>query len=397
MSNTISPNMKLVVPGVGSEAGPQWANDINSSLTIIDQHNHASGSGVQISPSGLNINADLPININNLTLLRSVRFSPQASPLGTATDLGCLYESGVDLYYNDGNGTQIQLTSGGTVNATSSGISSGTNTASFVSSVLVVNAAANKPANIQGGSLLLGNNVAGSKFLTLAPPNAMAANYSIVLPPSNSTGSLAFVTLDTSNNMGSSLNVDNSTLTISSNLLEVAAQGVTATQIANATITSTQIAANGVSRTNLPLVNAQQSTTINTQTINPSSINTLISFLSTAITTTGRPVILGLASNQTGSGGTIKSPLIQLTGSNGVVATFNLGINGSPSGTTTWELTCAGTTSGSVVYRIPVSSISTVLVPTAGTYTYTLYITTDANTTAAVSGLTLYAYELMGA
>lgn len=37
----------------------------------------------------------------------------------TVTNLGCLYESGVDLYYNDGNGNAVRITSGGAVNASS--------------------------------------------------------------------------------------------------------------------------------------------------------------------------------------------------------------------------------------------------------------------------------------
>jgi hypothetical protein len=39
----------------------------------------------------------------------------------TVTELGCLYESGVDLYYNDGSGNVVRLTSGGSVNAAPAG------------------------------------------------------------------------------------------------------------------------------------------------------------------------------------------------------------------------------------------------------------------------------------
>src|ERR1700677_1577034 len=140
MSDTsLTPNMNLVVPTVGQDQGPDWANNLNADLGILDQHNHSSGQGVQITPSGLNINMDLPFNSNNATLLNTVRFNNLSAPLaGTAPNLGCIYEAQNELYYNDGVGNSVKMTSGGSVNATTSGISSGTATASFVGGVLVV-------------------------------------------------------------------------------------------------------------------------------------------------------------------------------------------------------------------------------------------------------------------
>src|SRR4051812_48303414 len=103
MSAIPSPNMSMPVPVVGDEAGPQYAIDINACLSILDSHTHAPGSGVQITPSAININSDLPINTHNLTGIRSSRYTAQTSPLALAADLDCVYVSGVDLYYNDGN------------------------------------------------------------------------------------------------------------------------------------------------------------------------------------------------------------------------------------------------------------------------------------------------------
>lgn len=225
-NTTLSTNMSLPIPNVGVDPGPDYAQNINSSLTILDQHNHSSGSGVQINPSGININSDFPMNGNNLTLIRSSRYAVQITPLSGPSDLGCVYVSGVDLWFNDVNGNQIQITSGGAVLATSSGISSGTNSASFISNVLVVNSAPLTPANIQAGSILLGNNIANSKFLTLAPPNAMGANFQLTLP--NIPGSNSFLGIDTSGNISGFI---------------PQSQGITASNIANATITQTQIAA----------------------------------------------------------------------------------------------------------------------------------------------------------
>jgi hypothetical protein len=178
----LSPNMSLPVPIVGVDTGLVWEQSLAAAELILDAHNHAPGSGVQINPNGININSDLPFNGNNATLLRSTRYQVQASALSGAADLGCTYVSGADLWYNDTAGNQVKITSGGMVNATSSGISSGTATASFVSSVLVVNQATNTPANIQVGSVFIGNNTAGSNFVELSAPSALAASYQIAFP-----------------------------------------------------------------------------------------------------------------------------------------------------------------------------------------------------------------------
>jgi hypothetical protein len=182
MPNT--PNMNLLQPVVGVDSGLTWENAANANATTVDQHSHAPGLGIQIQPSGINISADLPFGGNNATFLRSTRFVAQSSPISGSLDSGCLYVSGVDLYYNPVGtpGSPIQITSGGQVNATSSGLVSGTNTASFVSSTLVVNQSAGTPGNIQAGSILIGNNIASSNFVTVSAPTALASSYAFTLP-----------------------------------------------------------------------------------------------------------------------------------------------------------------------------------------------------------------------
>lgn len=197
-----TPNMFLYQPVIAVDSGLTWEQNVNTNSAIIDGHNHSIGSGVQINPSGINLNADLPFNNNNAISLRSSRYLSQPSPIALASDLLCSYFSGVDFYVNDGNGNQIQITSGGTVNATSSGISNGTASASFVSSVLVVDSAPNAPANIQAASFLMGNTgIVGSFYLTLSPPSSLVANYSLVLPSLPPQTNVMI--LDTSGNMGS--------------------------------------------------------------------------------------------------------------------------------------------------------------------------------------------------
>ncbi len=244
-----SPNMSLIIPTVGVDPGPDWASNLNASLSILDQHTHAPGSGIAITQDAISLSASaapydsLTFSGTNAFALRSVRFTAQPSALALATDVGCIYESGVDLYYNDGAGNQIRLTQGGSIVGTSgsiTGLPSGTASASYAAGTFVWQSATNTAANMDAGSYILRNSTASSKGLTLSPPNAMAADYALVLPAL--PGSTLIMRLDTSGNMSATLGVDNSTLDISGNSLEVKAGGITTTQIAAGTIVNSNIA-----------------------------------------------------------------------------------------------------------------------------------------------------------
>jgi hypothetical protein len=226
----VTPNMNLPNPVPTIDLGPDYAYNLQQSLNLVDMHNHTPGNGVAIPSNGLNINANLTMNGWSLVDVQSIQFAPQ----GSLSNLFSIYASGNDLYYNDGASNVIQITSGGAVNATSSGISSGSATASFVSSVLVVNQAANTPANIQVGSVLIGNNTAASDFITLSAPNPLSSNYTITLPALPSVPS--FMQMDSSGNISE-------TIAISGGITgsNIAAGTLTATNIANGTITTTQI------------------------------------------------------------------------------------------------------------------------------------------------------------
>lgn len=201
-----TPNMLLPAPIPGVTPGPEWAQDVYTSLFQIDSHNHSTGQGVQIQPNGLNISSDLTMLGNNLTTTKSIIFSPQASPLAnSAPYTGAIYVSGNDLYYNDvSGGHQVKLTSNGTVNATSSGIQSGTATASFSAGTLVILSNVNVPANVQAGSYQFGNAASYPYYVTVAPPASITApGYSLTLP--TIPASLSFLTLDTSGNISASV------------------------------------------------------------------------------------------------------------------------------------------------------------------------------------------------
>lgn len=227
MSFINSPNMTLPVPSVGNESGPQYAFDINNCLTLIDGHDHTPGKGVQITPNGININTDLSFNSFNALALRTTRFTPQSAPLSGTLEIGEIYVSGVDLYYNDVSGNQIRITQGGSVagsTGTITGLPSGTASAAYNAGTFIFQSATDVAANIDAGSYILRNNTVSSKGLTLNPPNALANDYSIFLPllPSvkgivtlNSSGTMAvepsvpaapsLITVDSSGNLGTQL------------------------------------------------------------------------------------------------------------------------------------------------------------------------------------------------
>lgn len=240
--STLSPNMSLIIPTVGIDSGLAWEQGVNANTSILDGHNHSGGSGVPINVSGMSIDNDLPFNNFSPINQKSSAFNSQAVAL-VGTDFLSFVNG--EFFVNDGAGNQVQVTSGGTVNATASGIASGTATASFVSSVLTVFSAVNTPAAIRSGSLIIGNTgIAGSNYLTLSPPSALASSYSLTLPIV--PGVKNIMTLDTSGNMAGDTNVDNSTIVMISNTIRVPSGGITNIQIAPATIVGANIAANTI-------------------------------------------------------------------------------------------------------------------------------------------------------
>lgn len=258
--------MNLPVPVVGVDPGPDWATQINNCLALIDSHTHVTGQGVAITPSGLDINADLSFAGNNLTLVRSARLQNQATTLSGVSDLNCVYSSGTngDLYYNDGSGNKIRLTQSGSIVGTTGSISGLVSPASATyvpaSQTFVWQSAANTAANLDCGSVIFRNITASSYGLTLAPPSSLGLNYTITLPAIPAVSG-NFLTIDTSGNISSNVKidgttllntsntiavqasqlVDNSTTSSSGNLISVKSGGITSTQLAANSVTTTAI------------------------------------------------------------------------------------------------------------------------------------------------------------
>lgn len=384
----LSPNMSLPVPIVGVDPGPQWATDINACLGILDQHDHSSGSGVQITPSGLNISTDLPINQNNLTSVKTVNFTAQLTSLpGLAPNLGCVYVAGNELYYNDEVGNVVQITNTGSVNAGAgsiTGLPSGTASASYSSGsgTFIWQSATNTGANMDGASFIVREKVANAKGITLSSPTSLAADYTLILP-TGLPGQQNFMTLDSSGNIAASWNVDNSTIEIASNNLQIKDHGVTQVKLASRTTGST-VAAGGVA---VSSSSGAYSTT--------SNINQPVTNLSVTITTTGRPVQILLqsdnaesfiqANNTTGGSVGLLGTQVRVHNGASVLSVQDFGEQRSFA-------------SGDRI-TIPVSVINYLDLTvngSPGTYTYTILMsnTGTASTTSTMNEAILIAYEI---
>ncbi len=212
----ISPNMGMPVPTVSECPGPAWATDNNACLSAIDSHNHSTGQGVSITPDGININADFPMNNNDIITARTLRFQSQVAAPNGAADLGCLAEVGVDLYYIDGAGNAIRITQSGSLAGaagTITGLPSGTASAAFAGGTFTFQSATNTAAAMDFGPTTIRQGAASGYGVTISANAGQAANYAIGLPAAL-PASTKFVTLDVSGNLGDTYDVDNSTIQV---------------------------------------------------------------------------------------------------------------------------------------------------------------------------------------
>lgn len=346
--------MNLVVPSATITDGPEYALNINGDLGVIDAHDHTVGKGVAIPSGGINVNADFPFNSFNATLLRSTRFVAQGAPISLPTDLGCTYVSGVDLYYNDVNGNQVRITQSGGVAGSPGSISGLSSPASATynsgTQTFVWQSNTNIAANMDFGSAILRNLSPNSTFgLTLSPP-VLGANYTVTLP--SLPGANSFMQMDTSGTLSASIPL-----------------------------------ANGITRSNLAAVGQQLSATTGVlawSSTGSTSYETVGS-LSVNITTSGRPVVLGMQTSGSGS----VAGFIAITASttqNASLMDLQFTRGGSGLNPTAVQLT------NTVVF--PPSQFGYLDVIGAGTYTYTVQVKSQIRCPIQFTNVTLYAYEL---
>lgn len=398
---TTSSNMNLTIPGVGVTSGPTWAEDINASLNLIDAHDHSSGKGVQVTPSGLNINSALSCGLQNLTSVRSVRFNPYASS-GTfsagASDIGALYEISPDLYYLDGNGNSIRLTIGGTINSATGSISgmggypNASAAYSGTTGTFVWQQAVSTAAHMDMADAII--RYAGSyptpagNYIALQAPSSLATGYAFTLPATTPAASGAWLTSSTAGTI-SYTNTDNSSVEISSATLRVKAGGITTAMMASGAaagnigagaITTTMLADASVTQAKRAALTSSISSAGGITTSSTSYVS--VTNLSVTITSTGRPMWIGMVADGTATAAVF--------GNTGAYTSYVEILDGATA------LSIQQNTCDAAQCDIPVSAVSHIqLAPVAGSRTYSVSIrTSNASGSAYVADAKLLAYEL---
>jgi hypothetical protein len=104
----------ILKPSVGVTAGPTWATDLNTSIDAVDNHDHSTNKGVRITPAAINVNSDMEFNQNSASELKNLIFD---SSVTAATTSYSLYQASGNIYWRNGSGTAVQITTGSSVNA----------------------------------------------------------------------------------------------------------------------------------------------------------------------------------------------------------------------------------------------------------------------------------------
>lgn len=408
--STPSANMSLPIPSVGTTGGPDYAENVNAALTIVDQHSHIPGSGVPITPQAIDINSALTLSNNFLTEAAGMTFTAQ-----TVTPAnGTVYLSGDDLYFVDALGNDIQITQNGGIAGTSGSISNLVAPASAsyvsVSSTFVFQSNANIAANLDAGSLLLRNITPNSTYaLTLAPPAGLGANYSLTLPALPSSKKI--MALDATGAITAPYTVDGTTLEIASNLLGIKDSGVTTAKIANFNVTADKLASSSVTNdkvadlavgTNALVALAVTTAKIATNAVTPAKLSAFL----------GEPSPASPApfTNATTTYATVTNMQVTLTGVSGLrpvrleiipdtsVANSFVGVNAGGTGYLRFLNTTTGTvgevrigTEGGIALT---PMLYTIDEPAAGDYTYAVQIKAVSGSTVYVSSCRLLAYEM---
>jgi hypothetical protein len=216
--------------------GPLWATRIEANLLLIDQHDHSTGKGVPITPAGLNINANLVMSNFAITSLLSTDYTAQLSALSGANRV---YVVNGDLYYNNGAGAAVQVTSGTAVNVagvggiTGLGGTTGAVTYSNITKTFSFTQDANNAASLIAGSVSIGEpGVVSPSFITLKSPTALAGSYDITLPAAL-PASTKYVQIDGAGVLTATDALDAVTLESLAGVMQIKDAGVTNAKLAN--------------------------------------------------------------------------------------------------------------------------------------------------------------------
>lgn len=179
---TTTPDMKLSKPTEGVTPGPDWATELNSSLDLIDAHDHSTDKGVKVTPSGLNINGDLPFNSNFATNAGGYQFALIAAP--SINNVMYVDTSG-NLRYKNAMGDFAIMNPMGEIAGGFTGDYTSTDAeANYNDGIKTYRfwQDAGITANVDVGAVNIYENVLSANAITLQSPTALASAYSLTLP-----------------------------------------------------------------------------------------------------------------------------------------------------------------------------------------------------------------------
>jgi len=110
-----TPYMGLTLPTVSVTLGPTWATQLNAALDVVDEHDHTTGKGQAIVVAALDIDDDLSMNGFRLQDLPSLQLNSLANPVSGVGFENSLSSDTGDLYWTNGAGVAIQITSGSSI------------------------------------------------------------------------------------------------------------------------------------------------------------------------------------------------------------------------------------------------------------------------------------------
>lgn len=385
------PNMNLVIPTPSVTLGPDWADQLNTALGLVDAHDHSTGKGAKVTPTGLNINADLPIGSNNLTGARSVRLSSNGAVLALPTDVGCIFNVNGDLFWSNNAGTAVQLTSGSAILAASDGISRRLERTAINSNTTINPSSTYSYLDVDTGTgvtitLPAANGVAAGRFYEIKDSTGQAATNNIVI---NRAGS---DTIDGATSV--TLNVNYQSVRFVSDGTsnwhtqtrpKIADSALQTAMLADSAVTTAKINNNAVTQAKRAALGQQISSSSGTVSINSTTND--ITNLSVTITTTGRPVFIGLVSD----GSANDARMLVTRSANGATASIYILEGSTVISRQVYSMVAVGATTATLT--IPPSGFWHIYVPAAGTYTYKVQGSTAASVINA-DYMKLVAYEL---
>ena len=375
-----TPLMNLTLPVVGpsGQPGPTYATNLNEALEAVDSHDHSSGKGSRITQDGMSFTDSLDLNSNAIINALSAQFDSQSAALTTAN---AIYVVDGDLYYNNASGTQIQLTAAGTINVASLGTiggdfstSSATVTYTAATKLFLFKQDGTKTADMAFGSIFLYENIASANYVKIKSAASLAANIDITLPAALPASTLP-VTMTSAGVLA----------TGQITTAQITDANVTTAKIADSNVTTAKIADGNVTPAKLAALGQQVSSSSSTFTSTTTATFTDITNLTVTITSTGRPIFIGLIADGSGNA----ANLAFSGSSTSIVGNLRL-LNGA---TNVCNYNMSTTASASSI-SIPSSSFSYVDVQSAGTYTYKVQFQIQGGTSFTCNFTKLIAYEL---